>query len=52
MIQNSTNTVVFSYTNDFKTAEITSLKLNDGAAETLSRDITLTIATDNATRKA
>ena len=52
MLQNSTNTVVFSYTNDFKTAEITSLKLNDGASETLSRDVTLTLATDNATRKA
>ena len=52
MLQNSTNTVVFSYTNDFRTAEITSLKLNDGASETLSRDVTLTLAADNATRKA
>lgn len=52
MLQNSTNTVVFSYTNDFRTAEISDLKLNDGASETLSRDVTLTLAADNATRKA
>lgn len=52
MLQNSTNTVVFSYTNSFATSEITSFKINDGAAETFSRDVTLSLATDNGTRKA
>ena len=51
MMQDSTNVIVYAYTNKFTTAEITSLKLNDGAAETTDRNVTLTLTTDNGTRR-
>ena len=51
MMQGSTNVIVYAYTNKFTTAEITSLKLNDGAAETTDRNVTLTLTTDNGTRR-
>ena len=52
MTQSSTNSIVFSYTNNFAVAEITGLTLNDGAAETTSTNVTLALKVSSSTRKA